>query len=378
MEELYATLSAWTDETRQSVWRRWLWESDCNAKPLEQCCDMNLMHTLGLLCCLGEARAPPLPLFASPIGPDTLPHAEMVHLHPDVPIAALTLRQLLDQLECLQLNWGPVVSKLCPDETPLLRALMARLGELAQRAFREKDGVLDDPQHCTPLPQPATQDSMLLVISRKSLRQAICVFFGLTRVQEVLRRCEAVPEPSPQEHNHVVGALRQHHVEAAGDLFSELQQMVHLAPGMRLVYRTNFAGMYNHVSQVVYFHYPRFARKPPMELRKIPTSGLHMLPLIMQLLPDVPIVYDDDSVVPGLMPSPPDTTAPWVWLVCCGAFFLVDTRRERVFAAQTLTPLVAHYLRCTARTLSASDEGTGAFVRGEACAPHAHIVLPPE
>ena len=123
-----------------------------------------------------------------------------------------------------------------------------------------------------------------------------------------------------------------------------MQQMVHLAPGMRLVYRTNFAGMYNHVSQVmmdatrfvliqrlmlpiqvVYFHYPRFSRKPHFELKKIPSAALHMLPLITQLLPDIPVVYDDDSFVPGLMASGLASSkaaalakAPWAWLVCCG------------------------------------------------------------
>ena len=91
--------------------------------------------------------------------------------------------------------------------------------------------------------------------------------------------------------------------------------------GMRLVYRTNFAGMYNHVSQVVYFHYPRFSRKPHFELKKIPAAALHMLPIVTQLLPDIPVVYDDDSFVPGLMNvagSKALAKAPWAWLVCCG------------------------------------------------------------
>jgi hypothetical protein len=34
------------------------------------------------------------------------------------------------------------------------------------------------------------------------------------------------------------------------DFYNVLQQMVTLAPGLRLVYRTNFAGMYNDISQV--------------------------------------------------------------------------------------------------------------------------------
>ena len=221
MEQLYATLGNWPEGTREGVWQRWLWESDCNAPPLEQCCDMNPMHVLGVLCCMEEARAPPMTHFGTPIGPAMLPHTPVVHLYPDVPIGRLSLRQLLDQLECLQLHWGPVLGgmmmmSLMSDSEALLRALMARLGEIAHRAYTEADGVLDDPQHCTPLPGPAGGH---MVISRKSLRQAICVLFSLMRVQNVLARSEPVPEPSDQERAHVVDALRQHHVEAAGDLF---------------------------------------------------------------------------------------------------------------------------------------------------------------
>ena len=146
MEALYSSLMSteWSEETRERVWRRWLWETDCNAPPLEQCCDMNLMHVLGVLCCLGESRNPPMPVFGEPIGPLLLPHTPVVHLHPAVPIASLSLRQLLDQLECLQLQWGPVLAGIMMGEAEadarddddgcfkpslsltLLRSLMAR------------------------------------------------------------------------------------------------------------------------------------------------------------------------------------------------------------------------------------------------------------
>jgi hypothetical protein len=53
--------------------------------------------------------------------------------------------------------------------------------------------------------------------------------------------------------------LKQHHIEASLDFFNVLQQMVSLAPGLRLVYRTNFAGMYNDISQVHLFNAPRSA-----------------------------------------------------------------------------------------------------------------------
>lgn len=366
MEKLYATAGKWDDATREEVWNQWLWESDCNAPPLEQCCDMNQMHALGLLCCIDALGNPALR-----IDKDLLPHVPVVHLHPATPVLQLTLRQLLDQIECLQLNWGPVLS--CAPEMIqtliiMIQTLMARLGQLASHAY-PPDTVLDDPQHCTPLQQ-------LLIVSRKSLRQAICTLFSMMRVQQILLRSEPVPEPSNAEIEAVVGSMRQHHVEAAGDLFSEMQQMVHLAPGMRLVYRTNFAGMYNHVSQVVYFHYPRFSRKPHHDLRDIPDAPLHMLPLITQLIPDVPIAYDDDSHIPGMMLEESEGDKPWVWLVCCGAFFLIDVRARRLFSSPLLAPLVAHFLRSTERSLSAAETEQGAsHGKGEASAPHAHVVL---
>ena len=60
-----------------------------------------------------------------------------------------------------------------------------------------------------------------------------------------------------------------------------------------------------------------------------------------------------------------------------GAFFLVQVEERRVFSAATLTPLVAHFLRAAGRSLAAADDETAAYVRGEPCAPHAHVRLLP-
>ena len=346
---------------------------------------MNQMHILGILCCLDAASTETELL---KINQDILPHTPVVHLHPNTPVAHFTLRQLLDQIECLQLNWGPVLSAEANEAAEaaevgaesaieahcIIVALMARLGQLAQHAF-SGESILDDPQHCTQIQQPQHPQQPLLIVSRKSLRQAVCTLFSMLRVLQILARSEPVQDPTEAEYRDVVGSMRQHHVEAAGDLFSEMQQMVYLAPGMRLVYRTNFAGMYNHVSQVVYFHYPGFSRKPHFDLEKIPEAPLHMLPLIMQLIPDIPIVYDDDSHIPGIFDN--DANSDWTWLICCGAFFLVSVQERRVFSSPTLAPLVAHFLRSTGRSLSAAEDGGTAavFRKGETCAPHAHVLF---
>ena len=350
MEALYASLGHWCPGTLEDLWHKWLWECDCNAPPLEQCCDMNKMHILGLLCCLGESTTIMNDSNRMMINENTVPDVPVVHLYPTTPISSLSLRELFDQLECLQLNWGPILSfylqrqqskTICgvsstsnndndnnndddddddddhyddnsnddADEednmatkdnennnnnnmlaAPLniIKALMARLGVIAHHAYPTDGEVLNDPQHTTPLPpsfslipltfssNPTTaatkqnnnndtnnnshSEIRLSVILRKSLRQAICIMYSLLRVQSILSRCVPPPvHPLPKkERLDIISSFKQHHIESSMDLFCELQQMTHLAPGMRLVYRTNFAGMYNHVSQVkkyIYHHY---------------------------------------------------------------------------------------------------------------------------
>ena len=361
MEQIYNRIGRWDAETRNALWRRWLWECDCNALPIEQCYDMNEMHALGVLACLGE-HAQPVGLYAHPLNAETVGGPAVVHLHPTMAVALLSLRETIDQIECLQLHWGPAIGDWGAQQARVvLRALMARIGEIAHHAYPiGLEEILDDPQHTTPI-----EGSSLGVVSRKSLRQAICVFFALLRVCAIVERAEPVPASTPDELAAVLGALRQHHIESASDRFNELQQVMYLAPGQRLAYRTLFAGMYNDVSQVIYFHHPRYCRKPQLELSRIPASPMHMLPLVEQLLPDVPIVYDDDNRLPFVDGVASGAAArgaasggggggAWRWLICCGAVFLLEG--GRIWSAPTLGELVAYHLRATGKTFAAADD----------------------
>ena len=352
MENLYERVGRWTEQETARVWQEWLWESDCNAPPSELCCDMNRMHGLGVLCCVNLSKLP-----TEPKGlPELLPLLPAIHLHGSKPICEFSLRELMDQLECMQLHWGQIVGDIAP-----LHAIMARLGSIVSHAFattKPEDGyenvVLDDPQHTTVMPQ-----QQMSIISRKSLRQMICVLLGLARVQDIVQRSVVIP---PQCVQSVVKAFKQHHIEASMDFFNGLQQMMRLAPGMRLVYRTNFAGMYNDVSQVIYFHFPKFARQPQRPLADVPKHSLNLLPLIRELLPDVPVSYDDDSTRPK----------GYSWLISCGAVFLAQD--DTIFRADTLLELVCFFLQRTGRTLTV-EEGRKRRAEEACFTEHGHVLL---
>lgn len=220
------------------------------------------MHLWGILCCLREA-AFPNDAYERTL-PFLIPDLPLMHLYEHTPIANFSLRELLDQLECMQLHWGQIIS-LMGDEgsLDLLKACMARLGFFAHHAFvitddESQPSLVDDPQHITIVPRtldhyPSDLEPhmQLCILSRKTLRQTVCLLLCLARVQQIV--CQSTLIASHPLEKSVVEALKQHHVEASMDFFNLLQQMMHLAPGMRLVYRTNFAGMYNDVSQVFLF-----------------------------------------------------------------------------------------------------------------------------
>jgi len=381
-EKLYSTIDEWDEKTYHRVWEKWLWGTNGNALPVEQCWDMNEMHVYGILCCIRESvvlSSNAVTYTTSEILPlEEYPELNIVHLHTNKAIQDYSLREILDQLECLQLNWGKIIGALLDNDqvelaSHLLKACMSRLGSIARHAFQTEGRVLDDPQHITPLPdiqilQQAQQHHssapLLLtygVVSRKCLRQSICIFFALWRVVAIVEKTHYIADEPQDQMDRVIRALKAHHIESSIDFFNVFQQMIYLAPGMRLVYRTNFAGMYNDVSQVIYFHYPKFCRQPQLSLTEIPQSNVHLLPLVMQLIPDIPVFYDDDTFIPGLSHKCLKSQIPknngahaveepnnnyantgtgqddidqidfqWAWIVSCGEIFLIRYHKKIV------------------------------------------------
>lgn len=126
----------------------------------------------------------------------------------------------------------------------MLDTLLARFGMLAQQTVPCDDL---EQEFVAPLPGGSTVG----VISRRTLRSTVCLFLALYRTLHIIQVAEVLPSLGSNE--PLARAFRIQHMEASSDDWTDLQQMICLAPGMRLVYRTQFAGMYNNVSQVLLF-----------------------------------------------------------------------------------------------------------------------------
>jgi len=420
---LFENRKMWDKETREWVWKKWIWNTNCNALPLEECWDMNEMHIYGLLFIIHESQVNQnfQSLTTENIfSPERYEDLKVLHLTGAKTLNKFSLRELLDFIECLQLNWGKVIGVLLDDEALSLAEIIlgcccARLGEIATHCYEMEGTVLDDVQFTTSLPR-ALNAKLLKncqenpgkeygVISRKAVRQGICILHALYRVFHIIQKSKHVPKMQDIFYERILQSLKIHHIESSIDFFNVFQQMVYLAPGMRLVYRTNFAGMYNDVSQVIYFHYPKYSRQPQLPLKDIPYSNMHLLALLTQLIPDISIWYDDDTYIPGLCEKTTEikekksavatsgstqkslneeillttkkrdihkdnntekTKVEWAWLVSCGEIFLLrlvvsntyTEAQESVLEFEillsedhSLLNLVAYFLQNTGRKL---------------------------
>ena len=209
----------------------------------------------------------------------------------------------------------------------------------------------------------------------------------------IISSAEIVPEISDEIVELIKTPFKIHHVESSLDFFNHLQQVICLAPGMRLVYRTNFAGMYNDISQVVYFHHPKFAKQPQLEMIDILQFSLNTLPLLTQVFPHIHVYYEDDSFIPYLSDIGVSDKAPcdgdldddmliddfvqqrmytdaartkkseieeedkrFAWLICCSSVFLIDTKLSKIFSSYnaSLLPLISH-MKNTSDSLIIND-----------------------
>ena len=129
---------------------------------------------------------------------------------------------------------------------------------------------------------------------------------------------------------------------------------------------------------MVYFHYPEFSRKPQLELQEALQSAVHTLPLVRQLLPDVPVAYDDDAVIPGLtLPKASGASASYYWLICCGSVFLGERTSGKLYASEdaTLFPLLAKFLEATGRVWGSQVDEQSQAQRPAFTTAYDHVLL---
>ena len=183
------------------------------------------------------------------------------------------------------------------------------------------------------------------------------------------------------------------------------------------------------VSQVVYFHNPKFSRQQQLPLPEIPATTINALPLMTELFPDISVFYDDDPVIPFLtslesqgagentsaaqkrptnnnnnkqpkprrvpatiedfirpqqqLKAPATATRPrgdkYAWLICCSTVFLIDTEAQHIWASpdESILPLVSLFLTSEDMDTSPAKAGQSLLIpkKVDMSTAHGHITV---
>lgn len=335
-----------TGELPQELWDEWLWKTDPE-EPFASDVLLNRCQLLGFLVCLArgmdESGDQCEPEFTSPpLKTGDSAGAESSHRLTlmEKSVRHMTLRELKDTVENIQIEWPAFLARLehnpCAQANldavlQLIDQCVARFGQLCQSVGDAQ--TLDDLGSI----EPATGCEGGFRITRACIRRTVCTFLVMYRHLHLLSVCETVPacwrDPG----------ITKYHVEASNDEFNLLCMHLTLPVAAKLNYKHDFPGMFNHVSQVVFFHNSEYQRIPRVALESFSTASVqHVLPALMQLYPSIGVRYEEDPV--DLSESAQRSgDQGWFWMVVAGRVYLVAPSRK-VWYSSDVTSLLGVYL----------------------------------
>ena len=289
------------------IWDRWLWRTDA-AEPGTPDCLLNEMHLIGLIIARYRALREPK------LSEHVLNIPRLTHTRTRV--ANLTPRQLKDVLEDLQMHWVQYLETLADDVTDAVDACMVRFGEINLRPTTCDDVAM------------AESNGPPNRLSHVTLRRFVSIFFVLYRHLHMYHHCQPPGEARALD----VPQFEEYHVSASMEAFNRYTMHMDMPPAARLLYRQDFAGFYNCISQVVYFHFPSYERKVQLPVKTLRTEKhpIYALAPLMEMFPDIPLRYEDEQFEDGA----------WHWVIMAYRVYLVGPRRE-VFYSDDLITLVA-------------------------------------
>jgi hypothetical protein len=298
----------------------WMWETDpgeeLNSKVL-----LNTNQLVGLLYCRKLAQS--VVTNASQQAPVTLQeNMQMTDTTPD----KMTLRQLLDTVDNICIEWPKFIKKqpnpLAPENQSVFSyvdSCFSRFGLLSMYAY-DKD-VLDDLQ----LTEEYNETHRKITLG--CIRRFLNAFLILYRHFYLFTHAQRIDAPFYNCN------IRAPHMEASMENFDLLCMHISIPVGARLRYKNDFRGMYNHISQVMFFHNPLYDRAARIEWNKInaSTDAIQVLPALIELQPDIAVQYEEDH----FMHQP--LLENWTWLLVSGRVYLLQPDKKILYSDDVTT-----------------------------------------
>lgn len=337
------------------LYRYWVWESDPQ-EDVHPSVLLNTCHLAGLLYCRLKAKKVAQPFTAITIITTTTttttaaPHGRMAIS--DASPLEMSLQKLLDSVDNICIEWPSFLAShpnpktsACQKVFRYTELCLIRFGFLASHAM--DPAVLDN----VLLTETYELNEALRKISLPGLRRFLNSFLILNRHFHLF--CNATLPPQQHTSSTFQCAIRHPHVEASMEFFDVLCMHFLIPVGARLRYKNEFRGMYNHISQVIYFHNPDYERIARLPLSQLISNSppfppaYQVLPAICELYPEIVVIYEED------MPF----SSEWNWLVVAGRLYLTHKSSRQVYWCENVLVLLEIYLQATSVEVSPAATG---------------------
>ena len=309
------------------------WLEDCDrAEALHD--DYNAMHVAGgALCVLMHRHSVPVPSVPElSVLDDSALHARLFLTQ--TPMAEYALPDIQEFLCNLQAEFNSMYEltdegyECCVDVTVLLLGVMTRLGFWMAYEFRLEAGDTSMIDVVEPVA------AGWLHIRPDVIRHMLDVMHAILSAHRLLVSARLVSKPTILPEFHPV------HLEASMDTWWELATVADCPVRGITQYKNKFQFLFHTVTQVIYFHYPSYNRRLQQSFASIQSgacASLNMLPLLMQIVPDIPVLYEHTGA--GYRPA--CAIHKFAWLVF-GNHVLLSDGSLTTYCARDVRYLTAH------------------------------------
>jgi len=334
MVELYAACNdgGCADESTTRLVLNWLNCSE-NETVLDEKSRYSDMHLFGLGLCYVMHTHDPLD------SREYCAHEELGEFHAlltnGVDVHSCTWHQMRQLVRSLQVSYTKLITfdratgyDCSVDISQYVLALMARVGGLLSTMFlwetlsaEEQVRLAEHYEH---------EADGFYIVKPSAAAEVIDVLHSLTRLVLALMQATPVGAAAAQPE------LTHFHHEASLDDFYQVATARDCLPGSIAAYKNQFHGLFHDVSQVAYYLYPTYTRavqRPMSDFEAGSVSGVHLLPLLMQVAPDVPVLFEHT------LRKAKDI--PWAWLVW-HEHILLSQQNGEIFCAASVLDLFAY------------------------------------
>ena len=278
---------------------------------------MKQAHLIGLLLCRDAVLRKPLPVVYGQCAVQISGLPLQLALGPQQPFELLSTKALAQTLQSAQVAWVRQLyesddagdAQWAAAET-LLQMILLRTGALAMY-MGTSVAVYDDPEGTEVLANGCVG------LTHAALRAILDVLVVLFRHVDLHRRAQCPPPVDVTDLE--VALLTPHAIEACKDEFYKKSMFFDAPPGARLAYVHRFQGMFNCISQVVYFHDENYERRAHNRTR----DAIDVLPVLLHMHPEIPVVMEDEAA---------PATADTYWRLLSGRVYLIRDGGEPLFA----------------------------------------------